>query len=134
MINKKYLLFIACIVWCIAGFNVLRIGFTAYINYQSIRNYLLSVVVFIPFCLMFLKLTQKHTLRINGYAEDKQWFFKFFDTKSFIIMAVMMGGGIIIRKFNLLPDQFIAIFYSGLGSALLLAGIVFGINFYKACK
>ena len=39
-----------------------------------------------------------------------------------------------IRAFNLLPDRFIAFFYTGLGAALFLAGILFGINFFKAIK
>lgn len=132
MITKKYLLLIACVVWSIAGFNVLTIGLTSYANYQSIVNYLLSICVFVPFGFIFYKLTQKHTIRIKAYLEDKQWFYRFFDLKSFIIMAVMMIGGILIRKFNLLPDQFIAVFYTGLGCALFLAGLKFGINFFNA--
>ena len=35
MISKKYLLFLAGIVWSIAGYNVLHIGLQAYIAYLS---------------------------------------------------------------------------------------------------
>ena len=48
-----------------------------------------------------------------------------FDVKSFVIMAVMMTGGIYIRESGLGPEIFIAVFYSGLGASLLLAGIHF---------
>ena len=47
-------------------------------------------------------------------------------------MAFMIIFGITIRTFNLLPDRFIAIFYTGLGAALFLAGIIFGLNYYKS--
>lgn len=49
--------------------------------------------------------------------------------KSFIIRAVMMTGGVTIRIFHLLPEQFIAVFYSGLGAALFLSGSLFGYNY-----
>lgn len=47
-------------------------------------------------------------------------------------MAVMMSGGIGLRVSGLAPDRFIAVFYTGLGAALLLAGLLFGRNFGKA--
>jgi hypothetical protein len=66
--------------------------------------------------MVFYKLTNKHTIRIQGYEEEKQLFYKFFDLKSFLIMAFMISFGIIIRSFHLLPERFIAVFYTGLGT------------------
>ena len=43
-----------------------------------------------------------------------------------------MSGGIGLRVSGLAPDRFIAVFYTGLGAALLLAGLLFGRNFGKA--
>ena len=132
MIKNKYLLLIAAIAWLIAGFNVLKIGVETYINYVTVINLLLSLVVFLVFWIMvFSKLVKKHTLRISSYESEKQWFYLFFDLKSFIIMAIMMTTGIIIRYYALLPDVFIAVFYTGLGSALALAGILFMVNFMR---
>lgn len=132
MIKNKYLLLIAAIVWLIAGFNVLKIGVETYINYVTVINLLLSLVVFLAFWIMvFSKLVKKHTLRISSYESEKQWFYLFFDLKSFIIMAIMMTIGIVIRYYALLPDVFIAVFYTGLGSALALAGILFMVNFMR---
>lgn len=132
MIKNKYLLLIAAIVWLIAGFNVLKIGVETYINYVTVINLLLSLVVFLVFWIMvFSKLVKKHTLRISSYESEKQWFYLFFDLKSFIIMAIMMTMGIVIRYYALLPDVFIAVFYTGLGSALALAGILFMVNFMR---
>lgn len=128
---KKYnLLVIASIVWLFAGFNILRIGIQTYVNYLSLFNFAISILIFLIFwSMVFYKLTVKHTDRINNYENEKQFFLNFFDLKSFIIMAFMITFGITIRTFNLLPDKFIAIFYTGLGSALFMAGILFGRNY-----
>ena len=47
-------------------------------------------------------------------------------------MAVMMTGGIGLRVSGLAPERVIAVFYTGLGGALLLAGLLFGRNYGKA--
>lgn len=130
-VKKQYLLLIACLVWSIAGANIVRIGFEAYPGYLTVLNIFLSAVVFAVFQIfIFGKLVKKHTKRIVSY-EERQWFIKFFDVKSFVVMAVMMTGGIWLRVSGAAPEQFIAVFYSGLGVALLLAGISFGIHFLK---
>ena len=49
-------------------------------------------------------------------------------------MAVMMTGGIYLRVSGLGPERFIAVFYSGLGASLLLAGVLFGRNYWKALR
>lgn len=129
-LKKRTLLLIACIVWSIAGFNIVRIGVLAYPPYVTVINIFLSILVFSIFqYFIFGKLVKKHTKRIHKYEEEKQFFLKFFDMKSFIIMAVMMTGGILLRSSNLAPDAFIAVFYTGLGASLLLAGLLFGKNY-----
>ena len=134
-VKKHHLLFFACIVWMIAGFNVLKIGIESYNEYRTILNYGLTILVFLVFWFMvFYKLTVKHTTRIQGYEEEKQFFYKFFDLKSFFIMAFMISFGIIIRTFHLLPERFIAVFYTGLGAALFLAGVLFGVNYFTVLK
>ena len=132
-VKRNTLLLIACLVWCAAGFNIFRIGFLAYRFYITIWNLLLSGVVFAVFQkFIFGKLVKKHSERIKNYSEERQFFLKFFDVKSFIIMAVMMTGGIGIRMSGLAPERFIAVFYSGLGASLFLAGILFGRNYVRA--
>lgn len=44
-------------------------------------------------------------------------------------MAFMMGGGIWLRSSGLVPNPFIAVFYTGLG--LALAGVMFWILFAR---
>ena len=134
-VKRNTLLLLACLVWSAAGFNILRIGLSAYPAYRAAGNYLLSAVAFAVFQkFIFGKLVKKHTARISAYEEERHFFLKFFDLKSFAIMAVMMSGGIALRSSGLAPERFIAFFYTGLGASLLLAGLLFGCNFGKAAK
>ncbi len=135
MVKNNTLLLIACLVWSAAGINILRIGIIEYPPYLSIINFLLSAAVFTVFQIfIFGRLVKKHTKRIDGYGDKKQLFLKFFDVKSFIIMAVMITGGILLRSLHIAPPVFIAVFYTGLGASLLLAGILFGRNYFVKIK
>ena len=111
MVKNRTLLLIACFVWLIAGINIVRIGLLAYVGHITVLNIILSIIA--------------------GYEIEIQYFWYFFDLKSFIIMAVMMTLGITIRVMNLIPESFIAYFYTGLGTALTLAGIKFGIRYRR---
>lgn len=130
-VKKRTLLAVAGCVWLIAGINVARLGLLSYGKIPQIRilHILLSVLVFCAFGWMFFKMSIKHTGRIKGYEEEFRPIWHFFDLKSYIIMAVMMGGGIWLRSSGLVPDVFIAVFYTGLGCALALAGVLFWIMF-----
>ena len=131
-VKRNTLLLIACLVWTAAGFNILRIGLLAYPTYRGIVNYLLTALVFAVFQIfIFGKLVKKHTSRIRAYQEERHFFLKFFDGKSFAIMAMMMTVGIWLRSSSFAPERFIAFFYTGLGASLLLAGLLFGFNFGK---
>ena len=56
---------------------------------------------------------------------DCRSFWHFFDWKAYLIMTCMMSGGIGFRAVGI----FIAFFYSGLGLALALAGVIFTKNY-----
>ena len=123
-VQKNTLLLLACLVWGAAGFNILRIGLTAYPAYVTVVNLLLSAVVFGLFQrFVFGKLVKKHTGRIAGMEEKPQFFLKFFDGKAFAVMAVMMAGGIGLRVSGLAPERFVAVFYSGMGGGPAAGGV-----------
>ena len=129
-VKKRTLLLLAALIWGVAGFNILRIGMVSYVGYVGVFNFILSAVVFLLFqTFVFGPLVRRHTIRILGYPEEKQFFLKFFDYKSFLIMAFMMTFGIGLRASGLAPVRFIAVFYTGLGAALFVAGLLFGKNY-----
>ena len=119
-VGKEALLGIAGAVWCIAGFNIVRLGILAYLEQSWPLIMLLvagSIAVFAVFWTkVFSKMLAKHVDRILAYA-DPQPFWRFFDRQAFIIMAIMMTVGISLRAFSLVPSWFIAFFYTGLGVA-----------------
>lgn len=129
-VPKRALLIIAGIVWMIAGFNVARLGIISY-KMIDVKWYhpVLSLVIFMMFGAMFFKMSKKHGKRIKNYEEARRPFWNFFDLKAYIIMAIMMGGGIGLRQAKVFPDVFVAFFYTGLGCALFLAGVIFVYTF-----
>lgn len=138
-VKTDKLLLIAAIVWLIAGFNVVKLGVQAYNNQPVNWTFWIlglgTIVIFVMFHVnVFSSLVAKHSDRIASYTDEKTEAWKFFDKKSFIIMTIMMTGGIALRAFSLVPNWFIAFFYTGLGVALGLAGISFAVRYFKGEK
>ncbi len=131
-VQKQTLILIAGIVWAIAGFNIVRIGLVAYQGNFTWWRALLSVAVYAVFQIfIFGKMVGKHTNRILQYEEERQNFFRFFDTKSYLIMVFMMTLGIGLRVSGVVPNGFIAYFYTGLGASLLTAGVLFIVRYVR---
>ena len=131
-VQKQTLILIAGIVWAIAGFNIVRIGLVAYQGNFTWWRVLLSVAVYAVFQIfIFGKMVGKHTNRILQYEEERQNFFRFFDTKSYLIMVFMMTLGIGLRVSGVVPNGFIAYFYTGLGASLLTAGVLFIVRYVR---
>lgn len=129
-VRQRTLLLIAGLVWLMAGFNVARLGV---LSYRAVAPawylYLLSAAVFLLFAAMFYRMSKKHTRRILGY-QARRPFWHFFDRRAYVLMACMMGGGIGLRAAGVFPDRFVAFFYSGVGCALALAGVLFLRNYF----
>ena len=132
-VEAKYLLLIAAAVWLIAGFNILRLGVLAIAEGATAWWILLVGIpaTFIVFHMMFSKLVGKHADRIRSYGENKMHVLKFFDVKGYIVMIFMMTMGISLRAFGIAPTWVVAFFYTGLGAALMLAGVGFLIHYVK---
>lgn len=132
-VEARYLLLIAAAVWFVAGVNIVRLGVVAILDEEA-PLWLLFIgipIVFLVFHIMFSKLVGKHADRIRGYGENRMHVLRFFDVKGYIIMTIMMGGGIGLRAAGIFPGWFVAFFYTGLGTALALAGVGFLIHYVK---
>ena len=136
-VKKEFLLLVAGTVWALAGINILRIGITAYIplflNETApflLLMLLLSTITLTGFSAMFHRVVKRNTTRILSYPAKKN-VFAFLDLKGYLLMAFMMGLGIVLRVSDLLPGIFFAIFYSGLGSALGFSGIRFILQYFQ---
>ncbi len=127
-VPKNRLMLIAGIVWCVAGAMVCLVGLPLLFRLEPVDPPLvpLAVVIFLVFYLfVFSRLVHKHTHRIRAASEERLPFWHFFNASSWIVMLVMMGGGMALRTSHAVPDWFIAFFYSGLGVALFICGLRF---------
>lgn len=131
---KKHLILIAGIVWFLAGFNIVRIGWLSTNRFDSIMMISAGVTFLVFYFMIFSKLIPKHTQRILAAPKNKMYILRFLDGKSYLIMFFMMSIGILIRTSHLWPDVCIKSFYIGLGCALLAAGIGFMLSYLKQKK
>lgn len=136
-VTPKYLLFLAGMIWLIAGGNILRIGVPDFVQYWHAHVlYLLgAIAVFCIFMgLIFYRLVQKHHTRIMDMEDGEVPFYQFFDRKSYLVMLFMITGGLLLRSAHLLPAIAIGVLYCGIGASLVGAGILFMQKFLVACK
>jgi hypothetical protein len=127
-IPKNKLMLIAGLVWCVAGAMVSGIGLPLLwkLGATQLVLYPLAVVIFLIFYfLIFSRLVVKHTDRIRKRSEPRLPFWNFFDTSSYVVMAIMMAGGMWLRLAHVFPNWAIGFFYSGLGIALFSCGVRF---------
>ena len=126
--KKQPLIAVAGVVWLLAGLNVAILGVRAAIDMRGVAAIILialvggAIAVFSAFHSLFSKLVKKNAQRIADLEGERHLVFRFFDRRSYIMMAVMMTFGIVMRAIGLFPNWFIAFFYTGLGLALALAG------------
>lgn len=126
--KKQPLIAVAGVVWLLAGLNVAILGVRAAIDMRGVAAIILialvggAIAVFSAFHSLFSRLVKKNAQRIADLEGERHFVFRFFDRKSYIMMALMMSFGIGMRAAGFFPEWFIAFFYTGLGLALALAG------------
>lgn len=125
--RTKSLAFIAGIIWLIAGFNVCRIGVVSWLDLDATTLVMVigSIVTMILFSMMFVKMLFKNVQRIRKIEVEKRKVWDIIPMKSYVIMAFMITFGVLLRNCPVIPQAFIASFYVGLGSALMMAGIIY---------
>lgn len=125
-ISTRKLLLVIALLWFIAGINVLIIGLTAMSHWFTWWVLLGALGVFLIFeMFIFSRVALRYTKRIFSMEEEKMPFWYAFDAKGYLIIAVMMGGGIALRVSGIVPEWFIALFYSGLGAALFVTSVAY---------
>lgn len=130
-VSKRGLLVLAGLVWSFAGYKVLGLGIQSLVSVPAltIAPFFISAATFILFFrFVFYPMLKKHKLRILSLSEERNPFYIFLDIKGYVIMAIMITLGIVIRRMNFIPPVYLGTFYCGLGSALLAAGIGFVVS------
>lgn len=130
-VSTKSLLFIASGVWFFAGGMLFFRGLSAF-SIQS-NNFLIKIIIALTlgllfFGVMFSKISTKHILRIKNMEEDLHPVYAFFNKKSYIMMFSMITGGITIRSLNIIPFEYLSVFYVIMGTPLILSAVRFAYN------
>lgn len=125
--KKKYLYFVAGLIWGIPGIIISIKGFNAY-RIQPSENIwwllLISLGVLCGFFLMFRRIVNRYCKRIALLPEEvKIW--QAFPARGWILIVFMMGLGIALKHIPVIPSAFTASFYSGLGPMLVSASLRF---------
>lgn len=132
-INKRYLLLLAGILWMISGIMLMKTGSKEFKNVENIfiSVFLVIIVFLIFYWFIFKNIVKKNDLRVKAMMEHKQYFWKCFDFKQYVIIICMMTFGILLRKSGVVSKNFIAFFYTGLGFALFSCGTRFIARFIR---
>ena len=136
-IFKRYLFFIAAFAWTFAGGMLLFKGISLFYNIKDffLLKILISTIGGVLFYfVLFSKISLKHTRRIMELKNDYPCLFSFFGIKSYVLMAIMITSGILLRKSELLSLEYLSLFYIFMGIPLFLSCLRFyyyGIFYYK---
>ena len=124
-VERRYLLAMAGGMWL--GVGILLLSF----SYAWLHSLPASWMVFLGGCGItaaliisrfgFLKIVDKNVRRIIP-MEGKPCAFAFMSWKSYILVAIMVGMGITIRRSSF-PKPYLSVLYTGIGLALILSSV-----------
>ena len=126
--SRRTLLLIAALFWTVAGGVLLLRGSIYFKEWDEHRWTILSgsiIMGILFYVLVFSKISLKHTNRIISLDPNDLHFFSFFSLKSYFLMAIMIGSGILLRKSGVIPLKYLAIIYITMGIPLFLSAIRF---------
>lgn len=125
--KTRTLLLLDGVVWLTAGINVCKIGIETWRQLQSTSAWMIvaCLVTMVAFGMMFVKMVFKNERRIEQMAPERRRVWHMMAPKSYLIMAFMITLGVVLRHSPAIPASFIAWFYTGLGTGLAMAGVVY---------
>ena len=124
-VDKSALIFLSFFVWVVVGTMLLLFAYSWLKASQVNRSFLFAGVgvgaaLVIHHC-GFLKIVDKNLGRILP-MEGKKCAFSFMTWKSYIIVAVMVTMGTLLRH-SAIPKTYLSILYIGIGLSLILSSI-----------
>jgi hypothetical protein len=134
-VPRIYLLLIAALVWTFAG-GMLLVRGSLFLKespqwvFVKILGCLVGGLLF--FKVMFNRISGKHVARIVNFPLERPSVFSFFNLKSYLMMAVMISGGITLRKSGIVPVEYMAIIYLTMGIPLLMSSFRFYYTFFTS--
>ena len=133
VVSKKWLLVLAGLMWTGVGVMLLSLAFGWLTTAPSLVMLSLGVLgvglSIAVYRLGFLKAAQENIARIWNGA-DRACLFSFQAWKSYLIIVVMMTGGILLRN-SPLPKPYLAVLYTAIGGGLFITSFHYYAHFYQ---
>lgn len=130
-VNKRYLVILSGSVWIGVGIMLNSFAVNWLIDYTkpgalifAAGGFVLSLVIH---HFGFLRIVDKNLGRISK-MQGKRCAFSFMTWKSYILVAVMVTMGILLRH-SRIPRQYLSVIYIGIGLALILSSVRYFRNF-----
>ena len=124
-VTKNVLLFLAGFVWLCVGTMLLVFAYSWLSDAPRTISFMSFgfgvVVALLVHHFGFLKIVDKNIERILPMVE-KKCLFSFITWKSYMIIIVMVSMGTLLRH-SAIPQQYLAILYTGIGLALILSSL-----------
>lgn len=124
-VHKNLLLFLSGLMWVAVGI-MLDTFATGWLTAYAKGNWWIFASAGLACSLVihhfgFLRLVDKNLGRISK-MQGKRCAFSFMTWKSYLIVAVMVTMGIMLRHSSI-PKQYLSILYIGIGTALILSSV-----------
>jgi hypothetical protein len=129
---RRYLLIVAAIVWTFAGGMLLVRGVLMFETARAhmwIRIMISLTGGILFYYLLFSGISRKHTLRIVELPHEKPVLFTFFSIRSYILMTLMITGGITLRKSGIMAPSYLSVLYVTMGIPLFISAFRFYVAF-----
>ncbi len=131
--SRRQLYLVAAVLWLVPGVIISTKGVSAYLALPT--DYLplcivATVAVIAFFALMFNRVVSRYSAHIASLSEPASPL-RLFPRQGWILMAFMVGLGMLIGALEDVPTGFIAAFYSGLGPMLILSSARFALHSLK---
>jgi len=123
-VSKHNLLFIAGLAWTTAGGILSGRGLDYLIRQGHHPGWRISgglVFGMIFYVLLFAKISHKHIKRIHVLNIPYPCAFSFFNLRGYLMMALMITGGILLRRFDVIDKEWLYTFYITMGVPLLIS-------------
>jgi len=134
---KIILIVVGASFWAIAAYRILDIGIRL-IEHHALHywlNYLIGLAGTVPFFLLvFRKISKRYLDRIIHHRSERPCVFGFFDLRGYLLMSFMIALGILVSRWQIIPELYKGTFFISLGLSLTASAIYYvveGIKFSR---
>ncbi len=129
--SRRGLMMLASLVWAFAGGMLLARGYGYDMETTPPHPLLLMAGVvggILFFRLLFQHISARHIARILTLKPERPCLFSFLSWRSYMLMIIMVGGGIGLRTSGIVPQRDLGALYVAMGLPLLASSARF---FYR---